>query len=85
MFRSVTTDLGHTCLWLDPDAGRKDLGVNGGQLASLIMIHGGALLFDVNGLLDFMSVPLLFSAYHYPVVRSRLISALQVLYGVLRI
>ena len=38
------------------------LGVGGGQLVSLIMIHGRALLFDVNGLLDFTSLPLLFSA-----------------------
>ena len=34
----------------------------GGQLVSLITIHGGTLLFDVNGLLDFMSVPVLLSA-----------------------
>ena len=31
-----------------------------GQLIFLITIHGGALLFDVNGRLDFASVPLLF-------------------------
>ena len=31
------------CLWLDPDTG----GVDGGQLVSLITIHGGAVLFDV--------------------------------------
>ena len=42
---------------------RKDLFVDGGGGAGiLIPIHGGALLFDVNGLLDFVSVPLLLSA-----------------------
>ena len=30
--------------------------VYGGELVSLITIHGGALLFDVNDLLDFTSV-----------------------------
>ena len=35
--------------------------VDGGQLVSLITIHGGAPLFDVNGILNFTSVPLLYS------------------------
>ena len=39
-------------------------GRGGGQLVSLRAIHGGAVLFDVNGLLDFTSVPLLFSHLH---------------------
>ena len=42
----------HT-LWLDPETGGRIWG--GGQLVSLIMIHGRALLFDVNGLLEFVS------------------------------
>ena len=42
--------------WLSliwPRYRRKDLGVDGEQLVSLITIHGGGVLFDVNGLLDF--------------------------------
>ena len=71
-FRSVTTDIGHACLWQTsvtwPRYRQKDLGVDGGQLVSLITIHGGTLLFDVNSLLDFTSVPLLFSAEHPGIV-----------------
>ena len=39
----------------------QDLVVAGGQLVSLITIHGAALLFNVNGHLDFTSEPLLLS------------------------
>ena len=34
-----------------------------GNQVSLITIHGGALFFDVEGILDIASVPLLLSVY----------------------
>ena len=51
---------------------RKELVVDGGHLVSLIMIHGEALLFDVNDLLDFASVPLQFKCSLNLTLRSRL-------------
>ena len=40
-------------------------------MVSLITIHGGALLFDVNGIHYFASVPLLLSAWHLDVAHGR--------------
>ena len=64
MSRSASTYLDHALVVCDltqipPE--RSGCRWGGGQLVSLITIHGGALLFDVNGLLDFTSVPLLLS------------------------
>ena len=63
-FRSSSKDLDHALVVCDltqiPAEGSGL--VDGGQLVSLITIHCGAMLFDVDGLLDFTSVPLLFSA-----------------------
>ena len=44
----------------------SNMGVGEEQLASLITIHGGALLFDVNGLLDQTTGPHHESRYQLP-------------------
>ena len=65
MFRSASTYLEHSLVVCDltqiPAEG-SGCRCHGGQLVSLIMIHCGAVLLDVDGLLDFTSVPLLVSA-----------------------
>ena len=66
-FDLLTTDLSHAWIVCDltqiPAEGSGCRWRGGGQLVSLIKIHCGAVLFDVDGLLDFASVPLLFLCY----------------------
>ena len=45
-----------------------------------ITIHGGALLFDVNGLLDVSSAPLLLSAYHHDVTHGHRVHSGQAVF-----